>query len=166
MHWKGWLAFFLVALGALAQGELRLDLKAFRVVSLVQEGKTVERLEMATEARPGAVVEYQLVATNPTDRPIRQGALVIPIPLSTFYQAESAGPLSWKGQVILPEFSFDGGQSYGRPPLKRTLTVIENGKEVRKEVEVRPEEYTHVRWIVPEIGPKESLTLKLRAIVR
>ncbi|RIH88744.1 hypothetical protein Mlute_00532 [Meiothermus luteus] len=168
MHPFHWFAAALLLLGsALAQGreEVRLELKAFLVTSLQQEGRTVERLLPALEARPGQVIEYRLEATNTTDRPLSQVALVVPIPTTTRYLENSAQALQREGWV-LPEFSFDGGQTYGRPPLKRVVRVVENGKEVRKEVEVKPEEYTHARWVIPQLGPKESVSLRLRAVVR
>ncbi len=164
---------WIVALGlllglALAQSrnDIRLDLKAFRVVSTQDQGRTVEKLEAALDASPGQVVEYQLTAQNTTDNPLRQVALIIPIPASTAYQALSALPLQSGSTLVTPEFSYDGGKSYGKPPLKRKVRVVENGKEVEKEVEVKPEEYTHARWVLPELGANQSVLLKLRTVVR
>jgi uncharacterized repeat protein (TIGR01451 family) len=151
----------------LAQGaDIRLDLKAYRVVSVQQEGRSVERLEAALDAKPGQLIEYQLSAQNTSDKPLRQVILVIPIPASTAYQALSAQPLQLGETLVTPDFSFDGGRTYGKPPLKRKVRVVENGKEVEKEVEVKPEEYTHARWILPQMAPKQTVLLKLRTVVR
>ncbi|MFN3392507.1 MAG: hypothetical protein ACK40N_12195 [Meiothermus ruber] len=151
---------------AQATSDVRLDLKAFRVVSVQEQNRTVERLEPALDAKPGQVIEYQLTALNTLSGPLRQVALIIPIPPTTTYQAQSALPLRLGNALIVPEFSFDGGKSYGRPPLKRKLKAVENGKEVEKEVEVKPEEYTHARWVIPQMEPKQTLTLTLRVVVR
>ncbi|WP_308446021.1 hypothetical protein [Meiothermus sp.] len=158
----------MVLLGLLlAQGaDIRLDLKAYRVVSVQQEGRSVERLEAALDAKPGQLIEYQLSAQNTSDKPLRQVILVIPIPASTAYQALSAQPLQLGETLVTPDFSFDGGRTYGKPPLKRKVRVVENGKEVEKEVEVKPEEYTHARWILPQMAPKQTVLLKLRTVVR
>lgn len=151
---------------AQAASDIRLDLKAFRVVSLQEQNRTVERLEPALEAQPGQLIEYQLTALSTRDTPLRQVALVIPIPSSTAYQAGSAQPLRLGSTLVVPEFSFDGGRSYAYPPLKRKLKVVENGKEVEKEVEVKPEEYTHARWVIPQMEPRQTLTTRLRIVVR
>ncbi|MDW8425502.1 MAG: hypothetical protein RMK51_06180 [Meiothermus sp.] len=167
---KRWLAtgaMFLAGL-VLAQGgtDIRLDLKAHRVVTVQQEGKTLERLEAALDVKPGQVIEYQLNAQNTTEKPLRQVALIIPIPANTAYQALSAQPLQLGETLVTAEFSFDGGRTFGRPPLKRKVRVVENGKEVEKEVEVKPEEYTHARWVLPELGAKQTVLLRLRTVVR
>lgn len=151
---------------AQAASDVRLDLRAFRVVSVQEQNRTVERLEPALDAKPGQVIQYQLTALNTLANPLRQVALVIPIPPTTAYQAQSALPLRLGNTLVVPEFSFDGGKSYGRPPLKRKLKVVENGKEVEKEVEVRPEEYTHARWVIPQMEPQQTLNLTLRVVVR
>lgn len=151
---------------AQAASDIRLDLKAFRVVTVQEQNRTVERLEPALDAKPGQIIEYQLTARSTRDTPLRQVALVIPIPSSTAYQAGSAQPLRLGSTLVAPEFSFDGGGSYALPPLKRKLKLVENGKEVEKEVEVKPEEYTHARWVIPQMEPKQTLTLSLRVVVR
>lgn len=170
MDWKRvWmLCLGLMLAFALAQSQdvVKLDLQAFRVLTVQDNGKTVEKFEIATDARPGQLIEYRLEAANTTDRQLRQVALVIPIPHSTAYQALSAAPLRLGQTLIAPQFSFDGGISYGVPPLKRMVRVMENGKEVEKEVEVKPEEYTHVRWVLPQLTAKENVMLKLRTVVR
>lgn len=170
MNWK---KAFTFALGlmlafvlAQAQTAVRLDLQAFRVLTVQTNGKTVEKFEMATNARPGQLIEYRLEAVNATDRQLKQVALVIPIPRTTAYQALSAAPLRLGETLIAPQFSFDGGNNYAFPPLKRMVRVQENGKEVEKEVEVKPEEYTNVRWVVPQLTAKENVQLKLRTVVR
>jgi len=33
-------------------------------------------------------------------------------------------------------------------------------------VEVKPEAYTHARWVLPELGPGQSVLVKLRTQVR
>ena len=46
------------------------------------------------------------------------------------------------------------------------VRVVENGKEVEREVEVKPEEYTHVRWLIPELPKGGKVQVSLRTMVR
>ena len=126
----------------------------------------VEKLEAALDARPKELIEYQLNAQNTTDNTLRQVVLVIPIPTNTAYVDQSAQPLRLGETLVTAEFSFDGGRTYGKLPLMRKVKVIENGKEVEKEVEVKPEEFTHARWVLPQMGAKQTVLLKLRTVVR
>jgi len=44
--------------------------------------------------------------------------------------------------------------------------VLEDGKEVQKEVMVDPSEYTHVRWLITSLEPEENVMASFRAVVR
>lgn len=153
---------------ALAQGAevVKLTLNSVLVVQESKNGQVSETFQPALAVKPGEVLEWRLEAENTTDRPLRQVALVIPIPKETAYLEGSASALPWGGARILPQFSYDGGKTYGFPPLKRRVRSVENGQEVEREVEVRPAEYTHARWLLPELGPKAKVLLKLRTTVR
>lgn len=153
----------LVLAFALAQSSsLSLDLKAFRVVLV--EGK--ENFVQAVQNRPNDVLEWRLVAENRSNAPLQRVGLVIPIPKATAYIDGSALPLSRPEGSVAPQFSFDGGITYGLPPLRKKVKVVENNREVEREVLVKPEEYTHARWVVPALAPAEKLELKLRTRVR
>ncbi len=152
----------LLALGlALAQTAqpLLLDLKALKVV-------VKEVLEEALAVAPGDTKEWRLVAENRGKETLRQVVLVIPIPKETFYLDGTATPLRLGNATIRPEFSFDGGKTFGLPPLKKRVRVVENGKEVEKEVEVDPKEYTHARWVLPELKPGQKVEVRLRTMVK
>lgn len=153
---------------ALAQGAevLKLTLNSVLVVQERKNGQVVETFQPALAVKPGEILEWRLEAENTTDRPLRQVALVIPIPKETVYLEGSALALAWEGRRVLPQFSYDGGKTYGFPPLKRRVRSVESGQVVEREVEVRPEEYTHVRWLLPELGPKAKVLLKLRTTVK
>ncbi|GLV47165.1 hypothetical protein TJA_03390 [Thermus sp. LT1-2-5] len=153
---------FLLLLIALAQA-LNLDLKPYLV--RVVEGKEVYE-ENPVAVKPGDILEWRLVAENRSQGALRQVTLVIPIPTETVYLEGSAKLLSLNGATIRPEFSFDGGKTFGVPPLKKRVRVVENGKEVEREVEVKPEEYTHVRWLVPELPKGAKVQVSLRTAVR
>lgn len=167
-----WPAFFWIALGlfipVLAQGRepLKLTLSSVLVVQEKRDGQVALVFKPALGVKPGDVVEWRLEVENTEDRPLRQVALSIPIPKEYAYLEGSALPLSLGGRQILPQFSYDGGKTYGFPPLKRRVRTLQNGREVEREVEVKPEEYTHVRWLLPELGPKAKVLLKLRTVLR
>ncbi|MDX2004674.1 MAG: hypothetical protein SFU83_05290 [Meiothermus sp.] len=164
--WIIGLSLVLALAFAQTRGAVKLDLQAYRVLSVQENGRSVEKLEEALEVRPGQLIEYRLAAQNTSQTALRQVSLVIPIPRTTAYQALSAAPLRLGQSLVAPQFSFDGGSVYGFPPLKRKVTVMENGKEVQREVEVKPEEYTHVRWVLPQMATQENVVLTLRATVR
>lgn len=151
---------------ALAAEAVKLTLSSVRVIQESKNGQVSETFQPALSVKPGDLVEWRLEAENTTEAPLRQVVLVIPIPKETRYLEGSALALERGNTRLLPLFSYDGGQTYGLPPLKRKIKVSENGKEAEKEVEVRPEEYTHARWVLPELAPKEKVLLKLRTTVK
>lgn len=163
-----WVVGWVLALAfglAQTRNAISLDLQAFRVLSVQENGKSVEKLEAALEATPGQLIEYRLEAKNTSNAALRQVALVIPIPRTTAYQALSAAPLRFGQSLVAPQFSLDG-RNFAFPPLKRKVKVLENGKEVEREVEVKAEEYTHARWVLPQMATQENVVLSLRAMVR
>lgn len=151
---------------ALAAEAVKLTLNSVRVIQESKNGQVSETFQPALAVKPGDLVEWRLEAENTTLAPLRQVVLVIPIPKETRYLEGSALALERGNTRLLPLFSYDGGQTYGLPPLKRKVKVSENGQEVEKEVEVKPEEYTHARWVLPELAPKEKILLKLRTTVK
>ncbi len=162
------LAFSLLAV---AKTQVRLELSSYKVTTYTDEqGHKLERLEPALKVSPGDVLEWRLRAVNTSGQRLQNVALVIPIPPQTYYLEGTAAPLKIKrGKqevVVLPEFSYDGGKHYGRPPLYKEVTVEENGKKVVKKVPVAPEEYTHARWVLSEMDPEQAVEVFLRTRVR
>jgi len=156
---------------AVAKSQVRLELSSYRVTTYTDEqGHKLERLEPALKVGPGDVLEWRLRAANTSGQRLKNVALVIPIPPQTYYLEGTAAPLKIKrGEqevVALPEFSYDGGKHYGRPPLYKEVTVEENGKKVVRKVQVAPEEYTHVRWVLSEMDPEQAVEVFLRTKVR
>ncbi len=152
---------------ALAASPLRLVLQSYKVVQIKgEDGKLIERLIPAAEVKPGDILEWVLEAENVGDIPLTDVALTIPIPSNTIYLAGSAKPLKLaEGVVIYPLFSYDGVH-FSRPPLTREIKVKEGDRWVTKKVVVPPEEYTHVRWVVPRLDPGEKVRVSLRTKVR
>ncbi|ADR37515.1 DUF11 domain-containing protein [Oceanithermus profundus] len=161
-----WTAVFF-ALAVAAVPPLWLELASFRVLQVTNaEGERLEVFERAASAAPGETLEWRLAATNRSDRALEDVVLVIPVPPGTRYLAGSAEPLDLGGVAVRPEFSFDGGARYARPPLYRKVVVVTDGVEQEREVEVKPEAYTHVRWVLPALDAGQTVTVRLRTVVR
>lgn len=172
-----WMTVFaLVAALAFAKEPLLIEAKTYRVVQAQQDGKTVERLEEALGVRPGDVLEFQYEVSNTTIDPLR--GVVVTVDLVKIgglnpdgskvlaYLPATASVLRLGELTLTPEFSYDGGRTYGKAPLFRKVKQLEGGKEIEKEVEVQAGEYTHIRWIIPQLASNSKLLLKLRVAVR
>jgi len=165
------LAVLIASALAYAQAPINLELKPFKVVVYTnEEGKQVEKLIAAEKVAPGDLLEWRLKAVNESNDKLQDVALVIPIPPKTYYVDGSAKPLTLKRgdgeKVFLPEFSYDGGKKYGRPPLYKKVIEVIDGKTVEKLVVVPPEEYTNVRWVIDYLMPGEAVEVYLRTKVR
>jgi len=154
-----------------AQGLVRLELTSYKVTAYTdKQGHLIERFEQAFKVAPGDVIEWRLRAVNASKQELQDVGLVIPIPPQTYYLEGSAKPLAvalgGSKKNVLPEFSYDGGKTYGKPPLYKEVTVVEDGKKVVKKVLVSPEEYTHIRWMLPVMAPGQKIEVSLRTKVR
>ncbi|CAN5732040.1 hypothetical protein BH23GEM9_BH23GEM9_20470 [soil metagenome] len=107
-----------------------------------REDSAAGRVRSAAErdaARPGDVIEYRLVFTNPRQAEVRDVVLENPVPEGMSYVAGSAS--SGRAGVML-EYSIDGGRTWWeRPEIE---VVDEQGRRVRRPAP--PEQYTSVRW--------------------
>lgn len=151
--------------GALAQASapLRLTLSQDLVTTVTENGRSVEKLTPAPRTvQPGDTLTQSLSASNVGKAALKGAALNLPVPRGTTY-AGGATPASARW---VTQFSFDGGRTYAAAPLKKTISVVENGVAVRREVVVPPSEYTNVRWIVGDIKPDETLKLGFRVKVK
>lgn len=134
------------------------------VVTKVRDaaGKETERLNPdASRARPGDIIQYEITAKNTLRTPITDLRPVLAVPAGTVFVASAGGVGN-----IGTEYSIDGGKTFGKAPLFKTVTVQENGKSVTKRVEVQPSEYTNVRWNVSQLKANETQKLTLRVRVR
>jgi len=170
MRYQRWMLLvsvaFLLAAWA-AQDPLRLELSSYRVASMVDEkGVRTEVYQPAGEAAPGDVLEWRLMAENRSEETLEDVALVIPVPSGTVYVPGSARTLNLNGVTVAPEFSFDGGVHFAHPPLFKRIFVEKDGLRKAVEVEVGPEEYTHVRWTLPALPAGAGLTVAFRTRVK
>lgn len=101
---------------AQASSDIRLDLKAFRVVSVQEQSRTVERLEPALDAKPGQIIQYQLTALNTFTSPLRQVALVIPIPPPPPTRPKAHCLCAWEIPWLFPSLALTEGKAMADPP--------------------------------------------------
>lgn len=149
---------------ALAQGAspLRLTLTQERVTTVTENGKATERLTpLPKTVQPGDVLTQQLTAQNVGKSTLRNAALTLPVPQGTVYLGGAGAGEGWSTL-----FSRDGGKTFGQAPLKKLVTVTEDGKTFQKEVVVPPSEYTTVRWVVSALKPDTTLKLGFRVKVK
>ncbi|MEO1021084.1 MAG: hypothetical protein AAFW89_00955 [Bacteroidota bacterium] len=115
--------------------------------------------EVATKTEqvtPGDVVEYRVIYTNNQNEGITNLQPVLPIPLGMEFIMNSPSP-----QVEGASIS-NTGQDFQRLPLTRTVRKPD-GATVTEEIPVR--EYRRLRWMVPSLGARESVTLRARVKV-
>ena len=125
-------------------------------------GRTTEQLNPdASRAKRGDVIQYEVTVKNTLKTPATAVRPTLRVPAGTVFVASSGGT----GNVVT-EYSFDGGKTFGKAPLFKTVTVTENGKQVSRRVQVKPTEYTNVRWNLGSLGPGQTHKMTLRVRVR
>jgi uncharacterized repeat protein (TIGR01451 family) len=99
----------------------------------------------------GDVVEYRLVFTNITGRPVDNIQFTDPLPEGMHYLHGTAGS---DREDVDVEFSLDSGTSYSEQPMVEV--VVDGRTELRP---ASPEVYTNIRWTVHgEVQPDASVT--------
>ncbi|MFB9990622.1 hypothetical protein ACFFLM_01285 [Deinococcus oregonensis] len=152
---------------ALAQtpSPLTLTLAQALVRAVTVDGKATEQLSPDPKnVRPGDVLSQLVTARNSSSKALTNVTVRLPVPKGTTYlKPETA--LNTAASGAKAEYSIDGGKTYAVAPLKKTITVTENGKSVKKEVEVKPSEYTNVRWTLSQINAGKDLKVGFRVQV-
>lgn len=160
-------ALLLITLGAgtvLAQtaSPVVLNLTMFAVKTVTVNGKATEQLSANPgNVLPGDVLSQVVTVRNTGSKAVPNLPVTLPVPKNTVYLAPEAGL-----EGARTEYSIDGGKTFAPAPLKKSVTVTENGKSVTKEVEVKPTEYTAVRWFVSELGAGKAVKLGYRIQVK
>jgi uncharacterized repeat protein (TIGR01451 family) len=122
-------------------------------------GRPRPRAEVSV-SRPGDVLEYTLVFTNPRPAAVRDIVLENPVPAGATFVAGSAVS---DGAEVLLEYSIDGGRTWSARP--EVEVVDERGERVRRPAP--PDLYTHVRWtLTGAVGPGAKVEARYRARVR
>jgi len=118
-------------------------------------GREVFRFVPARMLEQGQVVYYTVRITNLTTVPLRNVAVVQPVPANTSYIEDSAA-----GPGADVSFSVDGGQTFGSP---EALTIdLEGTRQLAP-----PEKYTHIRWQLRNaLAPGATALARFRATFR
>ncbi len=153
----------LVIGAAFAQAkDLSLTATMSQVKKVTVSGKVTEQLIPSPKSIfPGDILSQVVVARNVSKNIIKNAVVNLPVPKNTVYMAPESNM-----DVARTEYSIDGGKTYAIAPLKKTVTVMENGKSVKKEIEVKPNEYTNVRWVISTIAANQSLKVGYRIQVK
>lgn len=150
---------------ALAQSASPLVLNLTQsLIQTVQEGgkATEKRTPSYTKVRPGDLLAQTVTARNVSSRTLANVAVRLPVPAGHVYVATD-GPTP---AGVRTEYSIDGGKTFAPAPLKKKMTVTENGKAVTREVEVKPNEYRAVRWTITALPAGTEKTLGFRVQVK
>jgi len=116
-------------------------------------GREVYRFAPARLLEQGQVVYYTLRITNQTTVPLRNVAVVQPVPANTTYLAGSA---SGPGAAVT--FSVDGGKTYG--PADSLMIQVEGGAKQLAQAS----QYTHIRWQLRNpLAPGATALARFRA---
>ncbi|PTA69290.1 hypothetical protein [Deinococcus arcticus] len=142
---------------------LKLTASTSVVTQTTQNGKTVETLTDASKTAvvPGTLLDMAQTWQSVTRSDLRNMSLNMRVDPATTFRSAACNV---SGVTTL--FSADGGKTFGPAPLKKTVTVTENGRQVQRQVEVKPSEYTNVRWQLPLIKAGSEGRCALRVVVK
>ncbi len=147
-----------LALSGLVVATPALNLNLMKVTVVTRDGVRSDVLSPAEKVNPGDILLQR--ATLSTDRALKGGHIVVPVPRNTHFLAGSA--TTFKDLTL--EYSADGGKTYSVRPMK-TVTVTEDGKSVTRQVAVPANEYTTVRWTVNTLAAGSDVTVDYRVAV-
>lgn len=139
-------ALMLLALSTLTAQAATLTLGLYQQL---QTGSAVT-LQKVDSTQPGQTLRQVAVAR--TDKALQRPRATIPVPQHTTYAGKLELP---KGATAT--FSLDG-KTFSEKPMK-TVTVVENGRTVTKQVPAPESEYRAVRVTLPEMKPGTPYTV-------
>jgi uncharacterized repeat protein (TIGR01451 family) len=118
-------------------------------------GREVYRFVPARMLEQGQIVYYTVRITNQTTVPVRNVAVVQPVPANTVYIADSAA-----GPGAAVSFSVDGGNSFAAADA--LVAEVEGTKQP-----AQPAQYTHIRWQLRNpLAPGATALARFRATFR
>jgi uncharacterized repeat protein (TIGR01451 family) len=153
-----------IVLTAFSQPAARADEQSDIATELVAEvrenvsttpGHEVYRYAPARMLEQGQVVYYTLRITNQSTVPLRNVAVVQPVPANTTYLADSASGPGAAGSV-----SVDGGKTFGPPEV--LMISVEGSTQL-----AHASQYTHIRWQLRNpLAPGAIALARFRATFR
>lgn len=145
------LATATTAIAATAQRPSAPVLTVQRVETVTVAGKITEKLTTAKEAVPGATYQVNIASVMPEGLKDRQGkpvnaSLTFPIPAQATYIDGSARSERDNVAVVFALKYPAKASDFSAKPTK-TVTVRENGVDVKRTVTASPNEYRAVKFI-------------------
>lgn len=140
-----------------ARPDVKLSIKSEKEVVQIKNGKKIIKRVPAKTVSSGKTLIFVLRYVNQGKDPAVNVKFNNPISEEGEYLVGSA-----KGKGSTITFSIDGGKNFKKPGLLTYEVVQPNGKKKKKVAS--PEQYTHVRWLIPRIAPggKGQLEFKVR----
>ncbi len=144
---------------AMAKPVVSVSLEATKEVTVFRNGVKQTGIAPADSVSAGETVTYTITYTNTGNEAAFNAVIDYPVPNNMSYIDNSA---AGNNSEIL--FSIDGGKTYRKPSLLSYQTKQSNGKG--ETLTARPEEYTHIRWIVKSVAAGASGTVKCQLKVK
>lgn len=145
-------------LAAWAKPEVNIAIKAEKEVVVTEKGQQVKKIVEAKDIFPGETITYTLNYQNTGNEAADNVAIVDPIPEGTAYLTGSAS------EADLLTFSIDQGKNYKKPALLTYEVTLPNG--IKEKRVASPEEYTHIRWILPSVAAGAKGFVKFQVKVK
>jgi uncharacterized repeat protein (TIGR01451 family) len=152
------LAIIVLPLTAWAKPNITISIKAQKDVVVTENAKQVKKTVEATDIAPGEVITFILSYSNTGDETATSVVISDPIPEGTVFMP---GTATEKGDL---SFSIDKGKTFKKPSLLVYETTTASGKKEKRVAS--PEEYTHIRWIIPSIAAGEKGDVSFRVKVK
>ncbi len=159
---KKFFLFFLLVFALVANAyasSVEITSKSEVEITVKKPDETIEKKRVPANqvnVGPGDVVFFSNTCLNRGDKPAENVIITNPIPNHTVYVAGSA-----YGENSKIEFSIDGGKTYGIP---EALKVKDKDGKTRL---ARPEEYTHIRWLLLKpLEPGSQIVVTFQAKIK
>lgn len=148
----------------------------YKVEQVTENGKTVEKLVDASKGvLPTNILQFSQKLDNLSGKPLTGVRLALPIPGAVTYLSQQCNVGGVQATYSLDKNVVDpktgsitniNTRKYGAAPLMKTVTVKENGVDVKKEVQAGPADYTAVRWNLPNLTAGQSVECSVRVKVK
>lgn len=142
-------------LHAQGQPKLELDIQDVKLNMTAEEASG----EADVVYSPGDTVEYTIFVKNTGTASVSNPEIVDPIPEGLAYVANSA-----TGDNCKIFFSINDGSQYSEWPI---MVRIDNGQGTQIGQQARPDQVTHIKWIInDQIPAGTQKSLRFRAVVK
>lgn len=156
-----------------AASYLKITASTSLVTVAVVDGKTTEKLTPAATALPGQTLELRQNVVNVSTFKIGQIKLNQVVPAATLYQSNSCDVPGVKALFSADPLTTDpktgatnlAALQFSERPTK-SVTVKENGADVKRTVAATPADYTAVRWSLPDLMASKTVNCSVRVKVR